>query len=140
MARLTEYNYDTCLEICERVSNGENIKNVLASNKQYPSFPTWCRWKRENDELHNLYTRSIQNKAESLDAEIENVLEEMKAGELTVPQARVILDTLKWKMSKYYPKMFGDKLDITTDGDKITKSTLTPEQALEYLNQLNDEC
>ena len=55
MARLTEYDYNLCVEICERVSLGEHIKDVLDSIESYPTFPTWCRWKREHDELFNLY-------------------------------------------------------------------------------------
>ena len=55
MARPSEYNIKICNEICERIVLGEHIKPILDSNKDYPTFPTWCKWKRENDELFNLY-------------------------------------------------------------------------------------
>lgn len=119
MARLTEYDYKLCVEICERVSLGEHIKPVLDSNEEYPTFPTWCRWKREHDELFNLYTRAIQDKAEMLVFEINNAISELRSGELDAGQARVIIDTYKWLASKFYPKMFGDKLDLTTKDEKI---------------------
>lgn len=119
MARLSEYDFELCKEICKRIEEGENIKQILSSNKSYPDFTTWCRWKNEHDELHNLYTRSIQNKAEMIDAKIDEVLDEVKMNKLEVPQARLIIDTLKWKAGKYYPKMFGDKVDVTSGGDKL---------------------
>lgn len=53
--RPSQYDYKLCLEICEQVSLGKNIKDVLDSKKEYPSFPTFCKWKRENDELFELY-------------------------------------------------------------------------------------
>lgn len=121
MARLSEYDFELCKKVCKRVSEGETIKAVLASKKEYPDFTTWCRWRRENDELHHLYTRSIQDKAESVDCRIDEIMYKLETGELEPAQARVLIDTLKWKAAKYYPKMFGDKqqIDHTSDGEKI---------------------
>ncbi|HYD91927.1 MAG TPA: hypothetical protein VEA37_10630, partial [Flavobacterium sp.] len=85
---------------------------------------TWCRWKRENDELYNLYTRSIQDKAESVDEEIDQIMSEIKAKDIDPATGRLLIDTLKWKAAKYYPKMFGEKIDMTTDGKELPGATL----------------
>lgn len=140
MARLSEYNFELSKEICERVSNGERIKVILKSNDKYPSFPTWCKWKRENIELLNLYTCSIQDKAENGDDTIDEILEDVKNGTIDPAQARVIIDTLKWKLSKYYPKMFGDssKVDVTTNGKEINRP-ITVEEAKKIADDLNNE-
>lgn len=116
-----EYDADLAKEICTRISNGERIKQILASDERFPGFDVWCRWKRENTELNDLYARSIQDKAESVDDEIEEVMHQLKIGKLDPAQARVLIDTLKWKAAKYYPKMFGDKqqIDHTTNGKDI---------------------
>lgn len=120
MARLTEYNFEICLEICERVSMGEHVYTVVESDpKRYPTFPTWCRWKREHDELFKVYTRAIQDKAEMVVFEINQAMNDLRNGTIDAAQARVIIDTYKWMAAKFYPKMFGDKLDLTTDGEKI---------------------
>jgi hypothetical protein len=124
MARPSEYNFDMCKEICDEVANGANIKNVLNSRKEYPDFSTWCRWKRENDELYNLYVRSIQDKAESVDAQMDEIWDGCKNGLYDPATARLLIDTLKWKAGKYYPKMFGDKIDHTTDGEKIQSTVI----------------
>lgn len=124
MARLTEYSLEICTEICERVSLGEHIKAVLDSKDEYPTFPTWCRWKRENDELFNLYARSIQDKADMVTSEISDTMSDLRHGRIDAPTARVLIDTLKWFASKFYPKMYGDKVDITSDGKQLPQNTI----------------
>jgi len=121
MARPSSYSFELAKEICEQVAEGKRIKHILDSKDEYPSFVTWCKWKRENIELLNLYVKSIQDKAETVDDRIEGIMYKLEAGELEPAQARVLIDTLKWKAAKYYPKMFGDKqqIDHTTDGEKI---------------------
>jgi hypothetical protein len=119
MARPSEYNYYLCLEICNRIADGENIKTILNSEDRFPSFPTWCKWKRENAELLNLYVNSIQDKGESVDSKIDEIWEGCRVGLYDASTANVLIQTLKWKASKYYPKMFGDKTDITSGGEKI---------------------
>jgi hypothetical protein len=115
MARLSEYNYDLCLEICEKVANGENIKKILISKQLYPNFTTWCKWRREHDELNNLYVRSVQDKAESVDDRIDEIMEKVESKEIDHMTGRLMIDTLKWKAAKYYPKMFGDKVQTDTN-------------------------
>ena len=92
---------------------------MLDSIESYPTFPTWCRWKREHDELFNLYTRSIQDKSEMVIFEINQTMSDLKSNLIDASQARVLIDTYKWLASKYYPKMFGDKLDLTSKDEKI---------------------
>lgn len=120
MARLTEYNFDLCIEICNRIAEGYNIKTILDSKDEYPSFPTWCKWKRENAELLNLYVNSIQDKGESVDAKIDEIWEGCRQGLYDASTANVLLQTLKWKASKYYPKMFGDKIQQEHSGEVTT--------------------
>lgn len=119
MARPSTYNFELCKEICSEVANGFNIKTVLSSKQEYPTFQTWCNWKRKNPELFDLYVKSIQDKAESVDEEIDFIYDGLKNGTYEPAQANVLIQTLKWKASKYYPKMFGDKTDITSGGEKL---------------------
>ncbi len=120
MSRPSEYKIELCREICDEVANGFNIKTVLSSKEEYPTFQTWCNWKREHNELFDLYTRSIQDKAESVDQEIDLIMDEIKAGDIEAPAGRILIDTLKWKAAKYYPKMFGDKIQQEHSGEVTT--------------------
>ena len=121
MARPSKYDIKIAEQICEKVSLGGHIKAILDSSDDYPTFPTWCKWKRENDELFNLYTRSIQDKSEMLIFEINQTMMDLKAGVLDASQARVLIDTYKWMAAKFYPKMFGDKIEV----DQNTNMTIS---------------
>jgi alkyl hydroperoxide reductase subunit AhpC len=120
MARPSEYNFDLCIEICNKIADGQNIKAILESKDNYPAFSTWCKWKRENQELSNLYVNSIQDKSESVDAQIDEIWEGCKNGLYDASTANVLIQTLKWKASKYYPKMFGDKVQQEHSGEITT--------------------
>ena len=133
MARPTTYNIKMCKEICVKVSSGKNIIDILKEEKKYPSLRTWFRWKDDNDELWHMYVKAIQNKTEYLNSEIDRIMKKCEDGKISPSVANVLIQTLKWKMSKFYPKMFGDKVDITSDnekieGTKIDLSNLTDEQ------------
>lgn len=124
MARPSEYNLDLCKEICDIVAEGSNIKTVLSSKQEYPDFSTWCRWKRNNDELRNLYVNAMQDKAESEMEEMDHIYDMLKAGQLEPSTANVLIQTKKWTASKFYPKMFGDKIDHTTEGKEIKSNII----------------
>ncbi len=117
MARLTEYNFEMCEIICSEVADGFNIKTILKSKDEYPDFTTWCRWKRNNEELRNLYVNAMQDKAESEIEEIDYVYDMLKAGEIEPAAANVLIQTKKWTAGKFYPKMFGDKIQQEHSGE-----------------------
>lgn len=119
MARPNTYDFEMCKTICAEVAEGFNIKTILKSKEEYPTFQTWCNWKRDNPELFDLYVKAMQDKAESEIEEIDHVYDMLKAGELEPSVANVLIQTKKWTASKFYPKMFGDKTDITTNGKEI---------------------
>lgn len=126
MARLTEYNFDLCIEICDKVADGLNIMDILASNDNYPVWSTFRRWKNDNEELRTLYVNSQQDKGIALEKEIDDTIALLKLGTIDASTANVIIQTIKWKMSKFYPKMFGDKLDLTSKDKKIDNVFIDP--------------
>lgn len=122
MARLNEYNIEVCLKICEEVAQGGNIIRVLGSKTEYPTWSTFRRWKRDNDELRTLYINSQQDKAEALEKEMDDYRDMLISKEIDASTYNTLVQTLKWKMAKFYPKVFGDKTDITSGGEKLQTS------------------
>ena len=122
MARLTEYDYVLCVEICDKLADGDNIKRILNSDTNYPNWTTFRRWKQLNSELSTLYINSQQDKAIALENELDDLRDLLSSKEIDHQTYNVLAQTLKWKMAKFYPKVFGDRTDITSGGEKITNA------------------
>jgi len=137
MARLTEYNFDLCVEICNELADGQNIKRILNSNDKYPDWTTFRRWKQNNEELRTLYINSQQDKAIALENELDDLRDMLMAKEIDPSTYNTLAQTLKWKMAKFYPKMFGDnsKVDVTTNGKDI-QTNVTP---MSFVKTQNDK-
>ena len=125
MARLTEYNYGLCIEICNELANGQNIKRILDSNKNYPDWTTFRRWKQNNEELRTLYISSQQDKAIALENELDDLRDLLSSKEIDHQTYNVLAQTLKWKMAKFYPKVFGDKTIHSGDADNPIQTTFS---------------
>ena len=110
--RPSEYNYAICEKICEEIALGANIIASLDGNNDYPSWSTFRRWKNDQEELQTLYVKAIQDKSEAVLFEIESICSDLRAGLLDASVANVLIQTLKWKAAKFYPKMFGDNKNV----------------------------
>ena len=108
MARPSEYDYELCIKICEEIASGGNIVTVLNGTEEYPAWSTFRRWKRDNDELRTLYVNSQQDKAEALEHEMDDYRNMLLTKEIDASTYNTLVQTLKWKMSKYYAKMYGE--------------------------------
>jgi len=124
MARPSEYSFDLSKEICNEIALGNNIIRILESDPKYPNWTTFRRWKNNNDELRTLYVSSQQDKALALENEIDDLRDMLITKEIEYPIYNALVNTLKWKMAKMYPKVFGDKTDVTSGGEKIQNTTL----------------
>ena len=137
MARPSEYDYEICLEVCELVANGENIMTILSSNSNFPSWSTFRRWKRDNEELRTLYVNSQQDKAEALEKEMDDYRSMLLSKEIDASTYNTLVQTLKWKMSKFYPKVFGDKTIVS--GDKENPLEVLPIIGMRIINDKTEE-
>jgi hypothetical protein len=117
----TEYDYELCKEICEYYASGMGIMDALKQDKRFPVWSTFRRWKRDNKDLQTLYACAREDKAEPDDNKIDDILKKLEAGEIDPATARVLIDAIKWKMSKYNKNVYGDSsnVDVTSGGDKI---------------------
>jgi hypothetical protein len=124
MARLSEYDFDLCIEICNELAEGHNIKRILDSNDKYPDWTTFRRWKQNNEELRTLYINSQQDKAIALENELDDLRDLLSSKGIDASTYNVLAQTVKWKMAKFYPKVFGDKVQTEHSGEVKTTTTL----------------
>lgn len=116
-----EFNIDICVEICSLYGEGGKIKQILSSDDRFPEWRLFCEWRRKYPELNTLYLRAREDKAESMDDEMRDVMDDLKAKRIDPAEARVLIEAIKWRMSKHNARMYGDKLDVTTDGETLNQ-------------------
>ena len=93
-----------------------------------PDKATVFRWLRKYEEFRDQYARAKQESADAQQEIIEDIGDESieaaykadpKAANAVVSAYKLKADNLKWVMSKMKPKKYGDKLDLTSGGDKL---------------------
>lgn len=124
--------------VLDRICDGESLRGILhwASRDRLPSVSTFLGWVKEDTDLQKQYARACEVRAEQIFDEILEISNESNAdleigekGNLiingeAVQRSRLKIDARKWALSKMNPKKYGDKVDVTTDGEKINSVTI----------------
>lgn len=123
-------------DIIEEIIEGRAIRNIL-KDPGFPSASTFFKWLGETPEWEKRYAYACALRADLIFEKMLEVAENTELGEeVTLDHngmkvvtkdmtnhRRLKADTYKWVLAKMAPKKYGDKLDITTDGDKIENPT-----------------
>lgn len=100
-----------------------------------PSARTVYRWLRENEDFRQQYTGAREEQADNMlweillisddnsrdaaEIEIAPGVKVMQVDHDVIQRSKLRVDTRKWAMSKLAPKKYGDKLDLTSGGEKL---------------------
>lgn len=117
--------------ICKHISdNNTSLRDALMLHDM-PEAKTFYRWIDEDEEKRQQYARACEVRAENIFEEILEIADENALdisiddegkwninGEV-VQRSRLKIDARKWVLSKMQPKKYGDKLDVTSDGEKL---------------------
>jgi hypothetical protein len=110
--------------IIERLEQGEAL-HAICSSDDMPSHAAVHKWAAEKpDTFGDRYVRARElgylKWADELEALAEGSIEGERRFESGVVQRhRLQIDTRRWILSKMLPKVFGDKLDVTSDNKPI---------------------
>ena len=82
-----------------------------------PNASTIHKWVLDN--VGGFSKHYEEAKAIGAETESDEIVEIAETHE-DLQRAKLIIDTKKWTMSKKLPGRFGDKLDVTSGGDKLS--------------------
>lgn len=101
-------------EILKRLSEGQSLRSILPEKKRpahLPSHQAFTEWLKDDAQLVAQYVRAREAGADVKVEEMEDIAK--KAKTMTqVHQARLIIDTRKWQLSKQFPKKYGDSIKV----------------------------
>lgn len=114
--------------MCDQIAEGKSMRTAIKESGI--SFSTFYIWLREDKERSKQYASACDVRAEVLFEEILDIADDTSSdkiytqdGEKTnteaINRSRLKVDSRKWYLSKVKPKKFGDKIDVTTDGETL---------------------
>ena len=125
------YSPETATRICQELIDGKSLRAICAADGM-PAKSTVLGWLQDDaiPGFLDQYTRARELQAESLLDEVLEIADDetndmvggangMTGNAVAVSRSRVRIDARKWAMSKLAPKKYGDKLDVTSGGEKI---------------------
>ena len=127
IGRPSEYTKEIADKICEEIGLGKSLRTVCEDEKM-PVMATVFSWMRLNPDFMKHYAYSCEERSEAMlediisisDGGIEEIKHSAEKKSGAIAQiVRLKVDTRKWYMSKMKPKKYGDKLDLTSGGDKL---------------------
>lgn len=106
MAKPFKLNID---KVLEDVSLGKSV--FKACKEQGCSADSFYKLLKSDNDIKDKYTRAREDRGDSCLDKIEEIEKKLENKEIDAQSARVIIDTEKWKACKFYPKMYGDKVE-----------------------------
>lgn len=136
LGRPSVFTEEIANTICGRISSGESLRQICKSD-ELPNASTVYAWLLDSDKktFQDNYARARAAQAENLFEELLEIADDSTNDYMkkiigndveievlnheNINRSRLRVDTRKWYISKVLPKKFGDKLDLTTAGEKL---------------------
>ena len=104
------------------ISGGNSV--YKASKEMKIKEDTFYNLIDNDDKKRDEYTKARQTRGDRCLDRIELFQMQLLGKEIDAPTARVLIDTEKWKACKFYPKMYGDRQELTLKAEKSFKDFL----------------
>ena len=114
MGRPSRYTDKLALAICRRIASGDTL-TAICKDSGMPNKSTVLRWAISNQDFCDHYA---QARAIRADLRFEDILELAATAKPTDVQCiKLQVDTLKWVLSREFPKKYGEKQALEVTGE-----------------------
>lgn len=128
MGNKTLYTAKIADAILARLAAGETLK-AICRDEDLPAEATVRLWAMDDREgFAARYARARELGAYAMADEVLEIASG-QAGAGDVQRDKLHVDTLRWTLSKVVPRVFGDKLDVTTQGERMGYVIPAPPEA-----------
>ena len=126
--RKTKYNKKLAEKICNELSLGKSIREVLNSSSEYPCWQTLRTWINKYEDFKDAYVKAKQDGIEYIlancDKLLDDALEDSKHKDKTdlgkTHLIKAALDYGKWKAERINPHTYGKKNELNAKiGDQL---------------------
>jgi hypothetical protein len=113
--RPSEFTQEIADAICERIAGGESLK-AICEDETMPGKTAVYGWLSRHADFADKYARAREIQADAIFDEVVDIADD---GELDPQDRRVRIDARKWVAGKLRPKVYGDKIDVTSGGEAM---------------------
>lgn len=133
MGRLTSFTDEAAKEICDRLSTGEPLA-WICKDEHMPAVRTVSGWKEAHPDFKADFARAREEGFDAIAADCLSIADDGSNDYMTIVKgdesynvedrevtnrSKLRVETRLKLLAKWYPSKYGDKLDITTDGQGI---------------------
>lgn len=131
--RPTSYTPELAAELCALLAMGQSIRTAC-KGANMPSVATVYNWLAIIPEFPEQYARAKADAADAMAEDIMDIADDssndymeltyndqtiVRLNQENIQRSKLRIETRRWLMSKYKPKKYGDKLDLTTGGEQL---------------------
>jgi len=148
--RPAEFTDDIFTEICDRMADGQGLRKIC-SDPSMPSRQTFLRWMEKDtgrqakyqaarESLMDWYAEEILDIAFDDKGDIISEGGKVLGNHAAVQRARLKVDTLKWTMSKLYPKRYGERAPemVMLQAHEAEAKAISPKPAITMEREIID--
>ncbi len=117
VARANLYTPELAARICEAVATSQKgLRKTLEDDPELPAFGTVWQWIQHRAEFATAYAQARRTQIQAM---AEDIVDLSNDETLDPNDKRIRIETRKWLLSKLIPRTYGDKLDVTSDGQAL---------------------
>ncbi len=113
--RPTLYTPALADQICAEIEDGKSLHSVC-KRKSMPSRDAVFSWLRLHQDFSDNYVRARQTLAAKEFEEMRDLEARILAKEVDAHAGRVVLDSMKWRLARMDPKVYGDRSQVDIGG------------------------
>lgn len=122
------------VEYLRRIAIDGRSARSVGKDDDMPSYEAFYKMKVKDPILQSRYSDAVEARATAIDDRIDEVLEGVRNGEIDYQAGRLEIDTQKWRMAKFFPRLYGDnqRLEVehkTSFIDELKRVAARVEQA-----------
>lgn len=129
-----KFTEEVLAEYLRRIAINGRSARAVGKDSDMPSYEAFYQLKNRHQDVQARYNQAIEARATAIDDRIDEVLKDVREGRMDYQAGRLEIDTAKWRMAKFWPRMYGDnqKLEVehkTSFVDELKRVAARVEQA-----------
>ena len=118
--RPSTYSEEMAERICHAIATTADSLATICEAEGFPHWQTVYAWREREPLFAEAYTRARNARLEMMAEELLPLAEStIGKNSNEIQSAKLRVDTRKWLLSKLVPATYGDRIDVTSKGEKL---------------------